>query len=332
VPVFDLDGARVEYSDRGHGEPVIALHCSGSSGAQWCRLADALGERFRVLAPDLHGHGGSTAWPGRRPIAFADEARIVARLLEACGGAAHLVGHSFGGAVALHAARLHAPRVRSLALIEPVAFHLLRDGDGEDAAALREIVAVAEGVTRALVSGDHMAGFGRFVDYWNGPGAWTAVPAAKRAALATSLGAIALNFSAGLGEPTRPVDFRALRAQTLVLRGERSTRAGRQVSARVAGALPNARLVTLSGAGHMAPLTHADEVLALLRAHLEAHAASPGAHPERARPGRLTSTIPAVTSNAATTNAGVSRSSRKITPAATPKSGVMKVSTESRAA
>jgi pimeloyl-ACP methyl ester carboxylesterase len=278
MPAVELIGMRYEYTDTGRGEPVIALHCSGSAGGQWRRLTDALGERFRVLAPDLLGCGRTAPWRGHRPITLADEAEIVGALLQACGGAAHLVGHSFGGAVALHAARLHAPRILSLALIEPVAFHLLRDGDDRDAAALREIAEVAEMVTRAVASGDYLAGFGRFVDYWSGPGAWAAVPEAKRPAMADSLGAVALNFSASLREPTRAAHFAGVDVPTLVLAGERSTFAGRRVARRVAEVLPDARLLRLDGAGHMAPVTHAALVNQLIRAHLDAHAGSPRGH------------------------------------------------------
>jgi pimeloyl-ACP methyl ester carboxylesterase len=274
MPAIELHGTRFEYTDCGRGEPVIALHCSASSGGQWRRLADALGERFRVLAPDLHGCGGTASWRGHRPITLADEAAIVGALLRACGGAAHLVGHSFGGAVALHAARLHAPRVRSLALFEPVAFHLLRDGDDRDVSALREISEVADRVTRALASGDFLAGFGRFVDYWSGPEAWAAVPEAKRPAMAGSLGAVALNFWAALGEPLRARHFAGVDVPTLVLVGERSPFAGRRVAGRVAEVLPDARLVRLDGAGHMAPVTHAEAVNELIRAHLEANRGS----------------------------------------------------------
>lgn len=279
MPAIELNGVRFAYSDHGRGEPVIALHCSGSSGGQWRRLADALGGRYRVLAPDLHGYGGSAAWPGHRPITLADEAEVVGALLEMCGGAAHLVGHSFGGAVALHAARLHAQRVRSLALIEPVAFHLLRAGDERDAAALREITGIADMVARALASGDSLAGFGRFVDYWSGPGAWAAVPADRHAAMAGALGAVALNFWAGLNDSTGAERFAAVAVPTLVVRGARSPLAGRRVAARVAEVLPGARLVTLDGAGHMAPVTHADAVNHLIRAHVAAHAAPPRGRP-----------------------------------------------------
>lgn len=283
MPAIELNGARFAYSDHGHGEPIIALHCSGSSGGQWRRLAEALGDRFRVLAPDLHGCGGSPPWRGHRPITFADEAAIVGALLELCGGRAHLVGHSFGGAVALHAARLHAPRVRSLALIEPVAFHLLREGDEEDAAALREITGVADMVRHALASGDYLAGFGRFVDYWSGPGAWAAVPPGKHAALAGSLGAVALNFWAGLNDPTGAEHFAQVDAPALVVRGNRSPLAGRRVAARVAEVLTDARLVTVDGVGHMAPVTHPDAVNRLIRVHVEAHAESPRSQLRSAR-------------------------------------------------
>src|SRR5262245_40305747 len=108
-------------------EPVVLLHSSGASGAQWRTLAEQLGERYHVVAPDLYGYGASAPWPGHGPFSLAHEAEIVHALLDRLGERVHLVGHSYGGAVALHVARLHSERLRSLALIEPVAFHLLHE-------------------------------------------------------------------------------------------------------------------------------------------------------------------------------------------------------------
>ena len=90
-------------------------------------------------------------------------------------GPIHLVGHSYGGAVALRFAMQQPERLRSLVLIEPVAFHLLRDEAPDPANRLplqrgdggrRPCV---EGRGRAATTGRAMA---RFVDYWNGEGAW----------------------------------------------------------------------------------------------------------------------------------------------------------------
>jgi esterase/lipase len=51
---------------------VIALHCSLGSGRQWTRLAEELGEDYRVIAPDLSGYGNNRARP-LLPMTLADE-------------------------------------------------------------------------------------------------------------------------------------------------------------------------------------------------------------------------------------------------------------------
>lgn len=65
MPGLELSGSRVEYIDQGRGEPVLLLQSSASSSAQWRALVERLGGRWRVIAPDLYGYGG-TAPAGRR--------------------------------------------------------------------------------------------------------------------------------------------------------------------------------------------------------------------------------------------------------------------------
>ena len=265
MAALDLAGRRVEYFELGRGEPVMLLHSSASSSAQWRSLAEQLSGHYRVIAPDLHGYGATSNWPGSGAFRLEREAEIVYALLGRCSGPAHLVGHSYGGAVALHVARKRPDLVASLAVIEPVAFHLLR---GHDSEALAEIEGVAADVARALASGNYFEGMSRFVDYWSGPGAWETVPPEKRPGFTARLGKVALDFEATLRETAGLADFRAMTVPALVVQGTRSPRPTRRIWELLAHALPNARAATLQGAGHMAPLTHREAVSALLAAHL----------------------------------------------------------------
>jgi pimeloyl-ACP methyl ester carboxylesterase len=226
-----------------------------------------------VFAPDLCGYGAAAPWPGNGAFSLAHEAEVVRSIVDRAGEPAHLIGHSYGGAVALHFARRHGARLRSLALIEPVAFHLL----GERA----DIVAVAEGVARAVASGDYVGGFGAFVDYWSGPGSWAAVPEAKRVALASRLPKVALEFHATLTEPAGPAAFTGIDLPTLLIQGSLSPRPARRVCEVLARVLPDARLITINGAGHMAPLTHAEQVNGLLDIHLNSGGAKHETHQHR---------------------------------------------------
>ena len=81
-------GRDVPYvREAGAGDPVICLHASASSSAQWRPLIDRLAGRFRVLAVDLYGAGRSPAWPDARPLTLADEVALVEPVVAATGRA-----------------------------------------------------------------------------------------------------------------------------------------------------------------------------------------------------------------------------------------------------
>ena len=250
-------------------EPVVLLHCSGSSGAQWRALAATLSERHQVLAPDLIGYGSAAPWSGGGAFSLAHEAAAIRSVLGTLNEPAHLVGHSYGGAVALHIARRRPELLRSLTLIEPTAFHLLRNGDAIDAAALAEITAVAGDARAALLAGDYAGGFGRFVDYWSGPGSWTAMAAERRASFAPQLAKIVLDFQALLGDPAELEDVCDIAVPTLLVQGGGTQLPARCICARLRVALPDASFRVVQGAGHMLPVTHREQVNALIAAHVD---------------------------------------------------------------
>src|SRR6266508_653793 len=96
---------RVGFEASGAGEPVILVHSSVSGRQQWRSLTGELASRFQVVAVDLFGYGESSSWPPRRPQTLTDQAELVLGLFQHLGRRPlALVGHSFGGAVAMKAA------------------------------------------------------------------------------------------------------------------------------------------------------------------------------------------------------------------------------------
>ena len=100
---------------------VVALHCSLGSGRQWKALADELGRSHRFFAPDISGYGANGCALDL-PLTLAEEIRALSGTLNDAEGPIHLVGHSYGGAIAFKIATCSAfaHRLRSLTLIEPV--------------------------------------------------------------------------------------------------------------------------------------------------------------------------------------------------------------------
>jgi pimeloyl-ACP methyl ester carboxylesterase len=99
----------------GEGPPLVLVHGLGGAAANWGPMAAVLARRFRVLVPDLPGHGGSEALPAACGLAsFADRVALVA---EREGfGPALVAGHSLGGAIAVRLALRRPAQVRGLAL------------------------------------------------------------------------------------------------------------------------------------------------------------------------------------------------------------------------
>ncbi len=108
---------RVLELGSGDGVPIVFIHGFGADLNAWMFNQPALAERHRTIAFDLPGHGGSSkALQG--PLDGASFAADLDRLLAALGvERVHLVGHSMGGAIALHFASWQRARVASLTLI-----------------------------------------------------------------------------------------------------------------------------------------------------------------------------------------------------------------------
>lgn len=260
--------ARAFVREAGTGPAVVCIHASASSSAQWRPLMDRLAGRFRTLAADLYGSGRSPRWPDDRPLSLADEVALLEPVLAAAGDGFHLVGHSYGGAVALKAALADPGRLRSLVLYEPVLFSLLLAEDPAQPAA-REIVAVRDDTTAALAIGNPHAAGARFLDYWMGPGSWAAMPEARRQAMATAMGGVTAEWHAAFTEATPLSAFASLGVPTLCLSGADSPRASRGVARLLTKVLPRVTEVEIDGVGHMGPVTHPERINALIERHLE---------------------------------------------------------------
>ena len=272
MQTIDLRGTKVAYVDTGAGQPVVLLHSSTGSKGQWQAALAAWADRYRVIAPDLLGYGDSDPWRGPRPLTLADEVECVGAVIARTDRPVHLVGHSYGGAVALHTAMEFGARIASLSLIEPTAFYLLPqapDGEPPATAEIAEIAGVAQDVGESVLAGFPMAAAHRFIDYWCGQGAWARLPSERRWQISSRMGKVHQDFHALLCETTELAKLGEIAVPTLILCGTDSPRSTRRLSRVLTEAIPHARHRTIAGAGHMLPLTHAEAVNALIAEHVE---------------------------------------------------------------
>jgi len=237
---------------------VVLLHSSASSSRQWDLLAEALRPTHEVHAIDLYGHGRRPAWAGPRALSVHDDARLALEVLERAGGG-HLVGHSYGGAVALHLAAARPELVHSLAVYEPVVFSLLAER-APASPALLEVFAIAKRLKHLVARGLLAEGGETFIDYWSGPGTWRAMPADRQRSIAMRMPPTADQFDTLIGEPLSATALARLRRPTLVMHGTQTTASAHLLVQLLRELLPGARYEPMPGLGHMGPLTHPQRV------------------------------------------------------------------------
>jgi pimeloyl-ACP methyl ester carboxylesterase len=232
---------------------VVFLHGAALDHTVWALLARFFAHRgFAVLAPDLPGHGRSAGEPLATIAAQAD---WTAKLIAAAGagaGAATLIGHSMGSLIALETAARHPSRVCRIGLIAtaaamPVSAALLDAAKADDHAAIDMLRIWGYGF-RAGIGGSLAPGL------WMLGGAERLLERARPGVLFNDLSACNA-YGDGLASATR------VTVPAMLILGERDLMTPAKSGVELAAALPNARLVTLTGAGHMLLSERPDEVL-----------------------------------------------------------------------
>jgi pimeloyl-ACP methyl ester carboxylesterase len=249
---------------------VILLHASGSSSRQWDTLAEALRPSYSVVALDFHDHGSRPAGARAAGSSVANDAALVEAALASAGGA-HLIGHSYGGAVAMQVAMSHPHLVRSVAVFEPVLFRLLVEDDA-NGPFVRTVFAVVADMTARLAEHRPMEAARRFVEFWTAPHVWHGMPQRRQRAIALRAATVIGHFFGLFGAPSPHRAVAGLQMPVLCLTGERTVPAARRIGELLAELLGPGHHETMPGMGHMGPITHAEHVNRRLLAFLAAHA------------------------------------------------------------
>jgi pimeloyl-ACP methyl ester carboxylesterase len=264
MQTVSVNGTTRYFVDEGEGPAVILIHGSMSNSRQWKSLIDCLRGRFRLLAPDLYACTQEEGAARLGEFTFEEDCALVMRLIDMA-GKAHVVGHSYGGVVAIKAAFERRDALTSLVLIEPSCFHLLDPAGPEYA----EIIALQAQTRVGAAANDFDAIAHGFIDYWMGPETWPAMPQRRRETIALGVPKLAHDWHGTLAPFTRLADYRLFTPPTLLIRAKDTKRPSARIFDLLADALPNRTLIEIGHGGHMSPLTNPEPVNAAVAAFLD---------------------------------------------------------------
>lgn len=243
----------------GSGPAVVCFHCSTSSSKQWQPLIQILSGKYTVIAVDLYGYGKTPPWPGESRLTLGDEAALVEHVFDKCDTSPILIGHSYGGAVAMTAALKYPDCLNGLVIYEPALFNLLFE-DTESLASVAEILSVERTVNGLLMADCREEASRHFVDYWSGKGAFDRLPEWQQNAVMEKIEKVLMDFDAAFRNRDFLADYGNITKQTLFLYGLDSPSTTRRITQLLASTLPNSEVRGILGYGHMAPITHSEEV------------------------------------------------------------------------
>ncbi len=234
----------------------MLLHPFPLDAGFWEPARRALGDARPALVPEFPGFGAAPPQRGAGVDGFADA--VAARISDASPtGRAVVAGCSLGGYVALSLAARHPERVAALVLADTRA-----EPDTAEAAAGR-----ARTAERVLAEGT-AAWLDEFVPGAVAPDADDAARAVRAIAGRQSPEAVAGALAALAGRADRRPDLPRIAAPALVLVGAQDALTPPAMAEALAAGLPDAELVVLPGAGHLAPLERPEEFAAAVRGFL----------------------------------------------------------------
>jgi pimeloyl-ACP methyl ester carboxylesterase len=258
---FSSDDAEIFYTVMGDGPSVVLLHPFPANHKVWLPAAELLAGRYRLILPDLRGHGQSGAGTG--PATMEKHAADLLRLLEACGvGKAVFAGVSIGGYVLFEFWRRHRGRVSGLILCDTRA--------GAD---------TEEGRANRLKAADDVEKQGSvpFIDSMipklMGDTTRTTRPdlveRARKMMLEMSVAGIAAVQRGMAARPDSVADLRTINVPTLVIVGAEDILTPLSEAESMQRQIPGSRVQVIPRAGHYAVLEQHDVAGKAIRGFLD---------------------------------------------------------------
>jgi pimeloyl-ACP methyl ester carboxylesterase len=256
-----INGFRCSFADEGEGQTILFVHGFPLSRAIWQPQIETLAKNYRVIAPDLRGHGESSAPAGIYTMdTFAED--LQALIAERKSGPVVFVGHSMGGYISLAFYRKFPQLVRALVL-----FCTRASADSAEGKMGRENLAQRAEREGASAVAEQM--LPKMLAAMTTASRPDLVEQVQSLMLATSINGLAGSLRGMAARPSSLDLLPKIAVPTLAIAGANDLIIPAQETEMLAQMIPEAELAMISNAGHLASLENPAAVITSLRHFLK---------------------------------------------------------------
>ena len=256
---------RIDYAECGTGPTIVLVPGSCSTGAAWRSVIATWNCQFRCVTTSLLGYGGTLERRTAADPNMSHEAEMVESVIHKAGGRVHLVGHSFGGLVALAVALQNRVPLTSIAILEAPAPAVLR-ARGEHQH-YRAFCQMTEAYFAAFDRGNVEA-IEAMIDFYGGVGTYASWPPRVRAYAVETTPVNILDWASAYDFALSAASLAGIQIPALVIRGGQSHPAVQRANSLLSECISEAVLATIDTAAHFMITTHPDEVGRLIAQHV----------------------------------------------------------------
>ncbi len=252
-----LAGHPSNLTSYGHGpRKGLLLHCSLAHGGVYSKMGAAVGGALSLTSFDQPGHGRAADWDDDGDL----QDRVTEMALDLLTEPMDVIGHSFGGTVALRLAVERPEMVRTLTLLEPVMMAVAKVDNPQVAAILARDM---NAFYHALATGERAQAAQIFTEFYGDGRPWDSLSDDGRNAIIDRIHLIGAG-SRAVNEDHYDLlgtrKFEQIKVPTLIVDGGQGGAVMNTVCDGLARRIPNATRVCIAGGGHMVPLTRPEAV------------------------------------------------------------------------
>ena len=255
----------IDYDETGAGPTIVLVPGSCSTGAAWRPIIGEFNSQFRCVTTSLLGYGGTSERRTADDASIVYEAEILESVIRKAGGKVHVVGHSFGGGIALVVALRKRVPLASVTIVEAPAVEILRAmGEHDHYRAFRNMT---DEYFTSLENGNKEA-IATMIDFFGGAGTFASWPPRLREYAVTTTSVNILDWASAYGFPISPAALAKIDVPTAILCGGESHPAVYRACELLTMCIPGASFATIEGAAHFMIATHPKNVARFIVEHV----------------------------------------------------------------